>query len=329
MVVAGGSPSDREAFADRVGRDRVEFGADAVVTLAAMPAIVINGVVGLAGLRPSVAALEAGNRLALANKESIVAGGAVVLDAAKRGGGELVPVDSEHSAIFQLIEGTPSDHIRSIVLTASGGPFRGRSASDLADVSPAQALDHPTWKMGRRISIDSATLANKGLEVIEASMLFGVAMDDVEVVVHPQSIVHSMVRLHDGSVLAHLGATDMRLAIEYSITHPDRAHRPESVFALAGLSLTFEEPDTETFPALGLAYEAGRAGGSMPAVFNAADEIAVEAFLQGRLGFLSIPEIIRRTMDGVSVFTPTNADEVIEADREARGLAASLIAGVC
>ena len=329
VVVSGGAPSDREAFAERVGRGRVEFGADAVVALSSLPSIVVNGVVGLAGLRPSVAALEAGNRLALANKESIVGGGALVLDAAQRGGGELVPVDSEHSAIFQLIEGTPRDHVRSIVLTASGGPFRGRSAGELTEVSPAEALNHPTWKMGRRISIDSATLANKGLEVIEAAVLFGVDVDDVEVVVHPQSIVHSMLRLNDGSVLAHVGATDMRLAIEYALTHPDRAHRTEADFAFAGLSLTFEEPDTETFQALGLAYEAGRVGGSMPAVFNAADEIAVEAFLQGRLGFMSIAEVIRRTMEAVTVFTPVSIEDVLDADREARGLAASLIAGVC
>lgn len=329
VVVAGGAPSEREAFAERVGRTRVEFGADAVVELSKVRSVVVNGVVGLAGLRPSVAALEAGNRLALANKESVVAGGDVVLDAASRGGGELIPVDSEHSAIFQLIEGTPRDHIESIVLTASGGPFRGRSASELADVTPAQALDHPTWKMGHRISIDSATLANKGLEVIEAAILFGVEVDDVEVVVHPQSIVHSMLRLRDGGVLAHIGATDMRLAIEYAITHPDRAHRPEPSFGFAGLSLTFEEPDTDTFAALGLAYEAGRSGGSAPVVFNAADEIAVEAFLQRRLGFMSIPEVIRRTMEAIEISKPANIDEVLDVDREARELAASLVAGVC
>lgn len=329
IVVTGGAPSHCGEFADRVGGGRVEFGHDAMVELARTPATVVNGVVGVAGLGPTVAALEAGNRVALANKESLVAGGSVVLDAARRGAGELIPVDSEHSAIFQLLDTTPRHHLESLLLTASGGPFRGWSAGDLADVTPAQALKHPTWDMGRRISIDSATLANKGLEVIEASLLFDVPIDDVEVVVHPQSVVHSMIRLTDGSVLAHIGETDMRHPIEYAITHPGRARHPESAFVFAGLSLTFEEPDLESFPALGLAYEAGRAGGTMPAVFNAADEIAVEAFLQGRLGFLGISEVIGRTMESATASLPGSVDDVIAADREARGVAASLIAGAC
>lgn len=329
VVVTGGAPSERAEFTDRVGGDRVEFGHDAMVEVARISSVVVNGVVGVSGLGPSVAALEAGNRLALANKESLVAGGSLVLDAARRGGGELIPVDSEHSAIFQLLDTARHDHVESLVLTASGGPFRGWSSGDLADVTPEQALKHPTWNMGRRISIDSATLANKGLEVIEAAVLFDVSIDDVEVVVHPQSVVHSMIRLTDGSLLAHVGAADMRHPIEYAITHPQRARHTESPFAFAGLSLTFEEPDLESFPALGLAYEAGRAGGTMPAVFNAADEIAVEAFLQGRLGFLGISEVIGRTMGSMAVAVPGSVDDVIAADREARGIAASLISGSC
>lgn len=297
--------------------------------LAQLPATVVNGVVGVAGLRSSVAALEAGNRLALANKESLVAGGRVLLDALEGGTGELIPVDSEHSAITQLMDGTPRNQVERIVLTASGGPFRGASRQELEEVTPEQALAHPTWEMGARITIDSATLANKGLEVIEASLLFDVDFDDIEVVVHPQSVVHSMIRLKDGALLAHLGETTMRHPIEYALTYPERAVHADAAFDLTGLSLTFEQPDTETFRALGLAYEAGRAGGSAPAVYNAADEIAVAAFLQRRLGFLEIPTVIERCLEEIPVVKPTSVDEVIEIDRDARELAASLVAGAC
>ncbi len=329
IVVTGATGDEARAFASDVGPDRVHFGSAAMAELARTPAIVVNGVVGIAGLSASVAALEAGNRLALANKESLVAGGSLVTAAAVRGGGQLIPVDSEHSAIFQLVGGMSRDHIHRIVLTASGGPFRGAARSELEDVTPARALAHPTWKMGDRISIDSATLANKGLEVIEAAVLFDVDVDDVEVVVHPQSLVHSMIRLVDGTLLAHVGAASMRHPIEYAITHPGRAAHTETPFELAGLSLTFEEPDLETFRALALAYAAGRAGGSAPAVYNAADEIAVAAFLQKRLGFLEIPTIIEHCLEHVPVTKPDTVDEVIAADRDARELAASLIAGSC
>jgi 1-deoxy-D-xylulose-5-phosphate reductoisomerase len=329
VVVTGATGDEARAFAAEVGSARVHFGSSAMVELARTRATVVNGVVGIAGLPASVSALEAGNRLALANKESLVAGGQVIADAAARGGGELIPVDSEHSAIHQLVGATPRNQVHRLVLTASGGPFRGATRSDLAEVTPEQALDHPTWKMGSRITIDSATLANKGLEVIEASLLFDVDIDDVEVVVHPQSLVHSLVRLVDGTMLAHLGAASMRHPIEYAITYPGRADHTDRPFDLAGLSLTFEEPDLETFRALALAYQAGRAGGSAPAVFNAADEIAVAAFLQRRLGFLEIPTVIERCLDQLPVTKPSTAGEVLEIDRTARELAASLIAGSC
>lgn len=329
VVVTGATSDEQRSFANRVGGDRCGFGADAMTELARTAGTVVNGVVGVAGLRASVAALEADNRLALANKESLVAGGVVVLEALNAGSGELIPVDSEHSAIAQLIEGTPRDHLRRIVLTASGGPFRGAKRSELEDVTPEQALDHPTWQMGARITIDSATLANKGLEVIEAAILFGLGVDDIEVVIHPQSIVHSMIRLSDGALLAHLGETTMRHPIEYAITYPERADHPEASFDLAGLSLTFEPPDVDTFRALSLAYEAARAGGSAPAIYNAADEIAVAAFLQRRLGFLEIPTVIERCLDEIPIGKPTSVDEVLDVDRQAREFAASLVAASC
>jgi len=329
VVVTGATSDERHRFASVVGAERCAFGSAAMTELARMRSTVVNGVVGVAGLKASVAALEAGNRLALANKESLVAGGRVLLDALEEGRGELIPVDSEHSAITQLINGTPRNEIRRIVLTASGGPFRGASRGDLEEVTPQQALKHPTWQMGARITIDSATLANKGLEVIEAALLFGVDVDDVEVIVHPQSTVHSMIRLSDGALLAHLGETTMRHPIEYALTYPDRVDDTGAPFDLAGLSLTFESPDLETFRALALAYEAGRAGGSAPAVYNAADEIAVAAFLQRRLGFLEIPTVIERCLDQIPLQKPSSVDEVIEIDRQARELAASLVAGAC
>ncbi len=329
VVVTGATSDEQRRFAAAVGAERCAFGSEAMAELARVSATVVNGVVGVAGLRSSVAALEAGNRLALANKESLVAGGRVLLAALAEGTGELIPVDSEHSAITQLVSGTPRNQIERIVLTASGGPFRGASRQDLEDVTPEQALKHPTWQMGPRISIDSATLANKGLEVIEAALLFDIDVDDVEVIVHPQSTVHSMIRLSDGALLAHLGETTMRHPIEYALTYPERADHTDATFDLSGLSLTFERPDTDTFRALALAYEAGRAGGSAPAVYNAADEIAVAAFLQERLGFLEIPTVIERCLEQIPAVKPASVDEVIELDRRARELAASLVAGAC
>jgi 1-deoxy-D-xylulose-5-phosphate reductoisomerase len=327
--VAAPTGDERERFETALGR-RVRFGADALVEFAATKgAIVVNGIVGAAGLPSSVAALDAGNRLALANKESLVAGGPVVEAARIRGGGELIPVDSEHSAIAQCLVGEDLDDVARLILSASGGPFRGRTAAELEEVTVEQALAHPTWSMGPRITIDSATLMNKAFEVIEAHFLFGLDYDRIDVVVHPQSIVHSLVEFVDGSLKAHLGEPDMRVPIQWAITHPGRAVGPLEPFSLAGRSLTFEAPDVDVFPCLRLGYEAGRSGGSAPAVLNAADEVAVRAFLERRIGFSTIPEIVERTLGAVEHRDLATVDDVVAVDREARGLAMSLLGGSC
>lgn len=327
--VAAPTNEERQRFEGAFG-SRVRFGGDALVDLAATRgAIVVNGIVGSAGLPSSVAALEAGNRLALANKESLVAGGPVVEAARIRGGGELLPVDSEHSAIAQCLVGEDVDDVARLILSASGGPFRGRSAEELEAVTVEQALAHPTWSMGPRITIDSATLMNKAFEVIEAHFLFGLDYDRIDVVVHPQSIVHSLVEFVDGSLKAHLGEPDMRVPIQWAITYPGREVGPLEPFSLAGRSLTFEAPDLGVFPCLRLGYEAGRAGGSAPAVLNAADEVAVRAFLERRIGFATIPEIVERTLDAVEHRELRTVDDVLAVDREARGLAMGLLGGSC
>lgn len=329
VALAGGSTEERESFTSAVDNE-VRFGTEAILEMAAeSERIVVNGIVGSAGLRATVAALNAGNRVALANKESLVAGGDVVRAALTRGHGELLPVDSEHSALHQCLVGEPASAVVKLILTASGGPFRGRSRESLENVTPAEALQHPTWAMGPRITIDSATMFNKGLEVIEAHHLFDISYDRVDVVVHPQSVLHSAVEFADGSLKGHLGQPDMRIPIQYALTAPERQPSPADPFHLAGLSLTFEEPDRDTFPALDIAYGAGMSGGSAPAVLNAADEIAVEAFLQGRLGFLGISDVVARTIAAVEWRTVSTVDEVVDVDREARSVAASLIAGVC
>lgn len=325
ILVAGGATEEREEFEKRVGR-AVEFGADAVVDAARTEgAIVVNGIVGAAGLRATIAGLESGNRIALANKESLVAGGPVVKKTIAEHGGELIPVDSEHSALFQCLAGEPPESVARLILTASGGPFRGRSAETLAAVTPEEALAHPTWDMGPRITIDSATLFNKGLELIEAHHLFDVDYDRISVLVHPQSILHSAVEFVDGSWKGHLGHPDMRIPIQYALTAPERAPSPARPFDLAGLDLTFETPDEETFPAIGLAYAAGREGGSSPAVLNAADEVAVGAFLQRRLGFLGIADVVERTLAAVTWRELSTVDEVVEVDSEARAMAAGFV----
>ena len=328
VIVVGGSSDERADFESAVGRS-VEYDAESVLDAAATPgAVVVNGIVGAAGLRASLATIEAGNRLALANKESLVAGGPVVKRALEHSG-EMIPVDSEHSALYQCLEGEPPEAIAKLVLTASGGPFRGRSRESLEGVTPEEALNHPTWDMGRRITIDSATLFNKGLEVIEAHYLFDVPYDRIDVVVHPQSVLHSAVEFIDGSWKGHFGQPDMRIPIQYALTAPDRLASPAEPFSLSGLNLTFEEPDRDTFGALDLAFDAGRLGGSAPAVLNAADEVAVEAFLQHRLGFLGIVDVVSRTLAQVDWRELGNVDDVIEVDREARVTAASLIGGAC
>ncbi len=329
IVVVGGASDEREAFSATVP-NKVDFGPEALLEMAATPeSIVINGVVGAAGLRATVAGLEAGNRVALANKESLVAGGPVVRSILDGGKGELIPVDSEHSALFQCLSAERPDDVRRLILTASGGPFRGRKREELASVTREEALNHPTWKMGPRITVDSATMFNKGLEIVEAHYLFDVDYDRIDVVVHPQSILHSAVEFLDGAWKGHLGFPDMRVPIQFAITWPNRAEGVTSPFDLAGRQLTFEEVDHEAFPAVRIAYEAGRNGGSAPAVMNAADEMAVEAFLQGRLGFLGISDVVERCIQTVEWRELESVEDVVEVDREARAVAASLIPGVC
>lgn len=312
-----GSARFSEAFGTRYA-----VGSDAMTELAAIDgAVVVNGVVGAAGLSASLAALRAGNRLGLANKESLVAGGPLVLETLAAGDGEIIPIDSEHSALFQCMVGEQVAEVSRLVLTASGGPFRGQDRASLTDVTPDEALAHPTWNMGSRITIDSATLVNKGLEVIEAHFLFDLSYDDVDVVVHPQSIVHSLVEFTDGSLKAHLGATDMRIPIQYALTYPDRADAPFGPFDLTARDLTFETPDREAFPALGLAYAAGRGGGTLPAAFNAADEVAVAAFLAGRIGFLDITACLEAVLEAHERVPATDLDAIVEADGRARSAA--------
>jgi 1-deoxy-D-xylulose-5-phosphate reductoisomerase len=279
--------------------------------------LVLNSIVGAAGLGSTIVALSEGIDVALANKESLVLGGELVMALAEATGARLLPVDSEHSALFQLIGAEAPGTVERLVLTASGGPFRGRD--DLSDVTVADALDHPTWRMGGRITIDSATLMNKGFEAIEAHHLFGVPYERIEVVVHPQSLVHSLIHLNDGSSLAHLGYPDMRVPISYALHYPERADVdvPQLDLAAAG-SLTFEEPDLETFACLRLALEAGRAGGTAPTVLNAADEVAVAAFLEERIPFTAIPAVIERVMEEMPPQPVGHFDDLFAADAEAR-----------
>lgn len=284
--------------------------------------IVINAVVGAAGLPATLAALGAGKRVALANKESLVFAGALVLEAARAGGGEVVPVDSEHSAILQCLAGRSAAAVRRLVITASGGPFRGWSAQQVAAASVEDALRHPTWSMGRKITIDSATLANKALEVIEAHYLFGVPYDGIDVVVHPQSVVHSLVELVDGSTLAQLGVPSMELPILYALTHPERLRDAEvpRLDLTAVSPLVFEPVPHDRFPALALGIEAGRRGGCAPAVFNAANEAAVARFLDGTLRFPAIPAATARALDAFGDLPGTTLDELLDADARARRL---------
>ena len=304
----------------------VGSGPDAVAELASLDDvdIVLNALVGAAGLRASMAALRSGARLALANKASLVVAGHLVTELAAPG--QMVPVDSEHSALFQCLLGEPREAVSRLWITASGGPFRGRTRAELADVTREQALAHPRWTMGPKITIDSATLMNKGLEVIEAYHLFGLDFDRIRVVVHPQSIVHSMVEFSDGSVKAHLGATDMRVPIQYALSLPHRWKAPVEPLDFATVGrLEFEEPDMEAFPALGLAIAAGRAGGTAPAILNAANEVAVAAFLAGSAGFTDIDRVVEQTLGELPVGAVTTVEDVENADAEARRVARALL----
>ncbi len=287
--------------------------------------LVLNALVGSAGLGPTVAALGEGIELALANKESLVVGGDLVMALAEATDTRVLPVDSEHSALFQLLAGEAPGAVDSLQLTASGGPFRGRT--DLEDIAPADALAHPTWEMGGKVTIDSATLMNKGLEVIEAHHLFGLSYDRIDVVVHPQSIVHSLIHLADGASLAHLGYPDMRVPISYALHYPDRADVPVRRLDLAELGqLTFEAPNTGTFACLRLAREAGEAGGTAPCVLNAANEVAVQAFLDERLSFAGIPRVIERVLESVPVAPVRHFSDLYEVDEHARELAREALA---
>ena len=303
-------------------------GQEGVVEVAAWDGVefVVSAIVGAAGLVPTLAAIKKGRDIGLANKETLVVAGQLVMDAAKKSGSAILPVDSEHSAVFQCLEGRKADSVRRVVLTASGGPFHGRKRSELGSISPEQALKHPSWSMGPKISIDSATLMNKGLEVIEAHYLFGMSPDRIGVVVHPQSIVHSMVEFVDNSVIAQLSVPDMKGAIAYAMSYPDRLAGVMQPLDLAKLgTLSFDEPDRLSFPCLSYAYDAISQGGTMPAVLNAANEVAVDAFLSGEIGFNDIPDIIKRTMDAYKDnVVPDSLESVLGADRWASQYAVNI-----
>ena len=312
-AASGSHPIDDLAPLTQVGGDLTEL------LERSSPDVVLNAVVGFAGLPATLWTLERGIDLALANKESLVAAGELALAAQERGGGRLIPVDSEHSAAFQCLEGREGDQVHSLVLTASGGPFRGRSRGALEDVTPAEALAHPTWNMGPKITVDSATLANKGLELIEAHFLFRLGYEQIEVVVHPSSTVHALVRFRDGASLAHLGYPDMRVPISYALTYPEREHTPVPPLDLSsGVTLEFHAPDIDTFPLLELARRAGERGGSAPCVFNAANEVAVGAFLEGRLSFLGIADAVADALDAIEAGPARDLEELTAIDAAAR-----------
>lgn len=317
--------SDEEAYSRLrqrySGKTELAGGRQAVIEAAAYPEaqVVVTSLMGFAGLEPTLAALEAGKDIALANKETLVVAGELVMAKAKELGRAILPVDSEHCALFQCLQGQDRKAVEKLILTASGGPFRGRKAEELTNVSKKDVLAHPTWNMGQKITVDSASLVNKGLEVIEARWLYDVSYDQIQVVVHPQSIVHSMVQYQDGTVMAQLGCTDMRLPIQYALTYPDRvaSHFPRVDFYELG-KLTFEKPDMETFRGLKLAFEAGRTGGTMPCIMNGANEVAVEAFLKGQAGFLDIYRLIEKSMEAGQVEYKPDLEQLLAADKWAR-----------
>lgn len=320
--------ADETASDGNEGR-RWSFGREALLDIVAREDVdvVLNALVGAAGLEITLGALEAGKRLALANKESLVAGGPLVLEASERGSGEIVPIDSEHSAILQCLEGHDRTSVSRLILTASGGPFRGRSAASLWGVEPTEALNHPTWDMGAKITIDSATLANKALEVIEAHYLYGLGYEQIGAVVHPQSIVHSLVEFVDGSVLAQLGFPTMELPILYALSYPERV--PDAGLCtydpVRASPLTFEDVDGEAFPLFELGVEAGRRGGSAPAVYNAGNEVAVEAFLDHRIRFPEMADVVRAALRESAQTDVASVGDVLAADAVARGMAAAAV----
>jgi len=307
---------------------RVFGGKEAVAEAAAEKTdIVLNAVVGMAGLLPTLSCLQAGNRLALANKETLVAGGELVMKTAAENHIEILPVDSEHSAIFQCLQGNSQNKIRQIWLTASGGPFFGKTRDELRQIQPKDALRHPNWNMGQKVTVDSSTLMNKGLEFLEAMWLFHVSPEQIRVVVHRQSIVHSMVEFADNAVMAQLGAPDMRVPIQYALTYPDRLPSPARALSLADLSsLTFDEPDKETFRCLPICMDAAKEGGLKPCAANAANEVAVEGFLQGKIGYLDIPDIVAAAVEAQSALLPVTAENILAADKAARERAQTFFA---
>jgi 1-deoxy-D-xylulose-5-phosphate reductoisomerase len=306
----------------------IMYGQDGYRTAANHDSVdmVVTAVVGSAGLIPTIAAIEAGKNIALANKETLVMAGEIVVKRAKQHQVKIIPIDSEHSAIFQCISGNRRQDLDKILLTASGGPFLNRPINEFAKIKPQDALNHPTWQMGKKVSIDSATLMNKGLEVIEAKCLFDVSQEMIEVLIHPQSVIHSMVSFKDGSVMAQLGIPDMKGAIAYALSYPERLalEQPLPDFAQIG-ALTFQHPDLTKFPCLDLAYTACQIGGTLPAVLNAANEMSVQAFLTQRISFIKIPEIIEKTMEKHTLVTDPAFDDILESDRCAREQARNLI----
>lgn len=298
---------------------RIVTGMDGLIETACVPEaeIVVTAVVGMIGIRPTIAAIEAGKDIALANKETLVTAGHLIIPLAREKGIRILPVDSEHSAIFQSLQGNAGNRIQKILLTASGGPFRGKREEDLLNVKVGDALKHPNWSMGRKITIDSSTMVNKGLEVIEAKWLFDVEIDDIQVVVQPQSVIHSMVEYEDGSVIAQLGTPDMKLPIQYALYYPQRRYLPGDRLDFWSLThLDFEKPDMDTFYGLSLAYEAGRTGGSLPTVFNAANELAVAMFLNREITYLEIVEIIEDCMRAHQNIKSPSLEQILTAEQE-------------
>lgn len=297
---------------------KVVSGMDGLIEIAVMEEseILVTAIVGMIGIRPTIEAIKAGKDIALANKETLVTAGHIIMPLAKEHNVAILPVDSEHSAIFQSLQGNKRSQLHKILLTASGGPFRGRKREDLWNIQVEDALKHPNWEMGRKITIDSSTLVNKGLEVIEAKWLFDVDIDQIEVVVHPQSIIHSMVEYVDGAIIAELGTPDMKLPIQYALYYPERRYLPGDRVDFAALSqLTFEKPDLETFYGLRLAMDAGKAGGSLPTVFNAANELAVSKFLDRKIGYLQIPEIIEDCMRNHKNILNPSVEEILQTEQ--------------
>ena len=298
---------------------KIVSGMDGLIEISVIPEseVLVTAIVGMIGIRPTIEAIKAGKNIALANKETLVTAGHIIMPLAKAYNVAILPVDSEHSAIFQSLQGNPRGALHKILLTASGGPFRGRTKEQLKDIQVEDALKHPNWEMGRKITIDSSTLVNKGLEVMEAKWLFDVDFDHIEVVVHPQSIIHSMVEYVDGAIIAELGTPDMKLPIQYALYYPDRRFLPGERVNFATLGqLTFEKPDLETFDGLRLAFEAGRTGGSMPTVYNAANELAVSKFLDRKIKYLEIPEIIETCMANHKNIVDPTVEQILQTEKE-------------